>query len=785
MRTWIALHPDWYVRERRAMAARYPAFLSSDAELAHGRLVYAGELTVDLGGAKRRHAVLLLYTPGSPYQWPHVYPLKELPVGVDWTASSVASELGLRMPTGFRRHQMSDLRLCLAESDSFHTEDQVSGPDLLWRAHQIFKAIDLGRPFPFPDSIDAELEAHVTAVADVLLPEVFYEPFPARRGTFFAFRYPDREAGLPNSILSREKRSLFLGAAISTETDSGITLGAEDAAGVAIRRLLPWLSDVQFTFQGVVAEPQIAKLAMEGRWFELQQEPEPVLRGVELEALLRDAGTEDPGGVLSWAVQKKGLLAFRFPARTGQKVEWIMLCLLPREETDTPEVRAEPGALRDIARGAIVLGFRVHKLERRDLEFRNGPELIPLSDKRVLLLGAGALGGDVAVTLGKAGVGRLDLVDFDRMRTGNSIRHVSPILAAGLLKTEAVRHEIWSHNPFVDVRVTDFNVTEDLAQLEALLSDCDLAVSTIADESVEMLVNEAAMRVGCPVLYGRALRGGSAGRLFKVRPGVDACKRCLAIYAASGGATGWVDVPEKEGEVIGRECGNPILAGSAADLRFVADLISRAVLDELSTGSTHNMILWSREPLDVATGLRDGNGLVRQQFGVSPECPVCRRPSTVRIVLAEDARRAIVAATEAKPSVETGGILIGFSNENGEVVVMEATDAGPNAVESRSRFERDTPYCQNRLNDAVKRLAERGQYVGEWHSHLEASPRPSARDIESLVGIAEAPNYLTAEPIMLIAGLNPATARVEEIHGSCFPIAARMIERDVVVRRES
>jgi hypothetical protein len=148
-----------------------------------------------------------------------------------------------------------------------------------------------------------------------------------------------------------------------------------------------------------------------------------------------------------------------------------------------------------------------------------------------------------------------------------------------------------------------------------------------------------------------------------------------------------VTVPVLPGEVIGRECGNPILAGSAVDLRFAADLTTRAALDELAaapgespaSGQTWNSLVWTREPLSEAGhgDLRRPYGTVLQRIPPHPGCPVCPRPRTTRVVMATSAEADLRRYAEDKIDRETGSALIGFEAEGGCVVILEVTDAGP------------------------------------------------------------------------------------------------------------
>jgi integrative and conjugative element protein (TIGR02256 family) len=396
-----------------------------------------------------------------------------------------------------------------------------------------------------------------------------------------------------------------------------------------------------------------------------------------------------------------------------------------------------------------------------------------ISQRSVLLLGCGALGGDVAVTLAKAGVGKLILVDPDVIVAGNVVRHVAGLAATGLSKPDAVRQLVYQHNPFVDVEAIPKYATYPREDLDSLLGRADLTVSTIADENVELIINEAAVRTGRTVIYGRALRSGTCGRIFRVRPGVDACKSCLSLYrdaAERGEATEWIVVPAAQGELLGRECGQPILAGSAVDLRIIADLTARALIDELGGEVQWNNLLWVRAPWpEPPQAVALPYTLVRESFDPRQDCPVCARPRGRSVALNVAAAASMRGYAEAKTTVETGGVLIGYE-EGGVVHVMEVTDAGPQAEETPTRFRYDASYVNGKLRDAADRLGTRGLYLGEWHTHLEAQPTPSPRDIESLSEIAAAPNFLTDEPVMIISGLDPATGRVAAMHASAFPI---------------
>ena len=82
--------------------------------------------------------------------------------------------------------------------------------------------------------------------------------------------------------------------------------------------------------------------------------------------------------------------------------------------------------------------------ELRDaLAARHGDGLqAKLEAARVAVCGLGGLGSNVATALARAGVGHLQLIDFDRVEITNLNRQQYRVSQIGLLKTEAMRENL-------------------------------------------------------------------------------------------------------------------------------------------------------------------------------------------------------------------------------------------------------------------------------------------------------------------------------------------------------
>jgi len=83
---------------------------------------------------------------------------------------------------------------------------------------------------------------------------------------------------------------------------------------------------------------------------------------------------------------------------------------------------------------------------------------------RIAVAGLGGLGSNIAVMLARIGVGRLLLVDFDRVEPSNLNRQHYGVAHLGMPKAEALKSQIAQINPFVETEARAVKVTEENAR---------------------------------------------------------------------------------------------------------------------------------------------------------------------------------------------------------------------------------------------------------------------------------------------------------------------------------
>ena len=84
-----------------------------------------------------------------------------------------------------------------------------------------------------------------------------------------------------------------------------------------------------------------------------------------------------------------------------------------------------------------------------------------LGESSVCILGLGGLGSNIAVSLARSGIGRLVLVDFDRVEESNLNRQYYNLTHIGMKKTEAIVDVIRSINRDIVLKVIDKKIDRD------------------------------------------------------------------------------------------------------------------------------------------------------------------------------------------------------------------------------------------------------------------------------------------------------------------------------------
>ncbi|MDP9401938.1 MAG: ThiF family adenylyltransferase [Actinomycetota bacterium] len=369
---------------------------------------------------------------------------------------------------------------------------------------------------------------------------------------------------------------------------------------------------------------------------------------------------------------------------------------------------------------------------RNALLLRAGPDAAVLQQRSVAILGVGAIGSHAAELLTRAGIGRLLLVDFDRLWPVNLVRHAAPPgTPAGTKKIDALRDHLGQY-PWVQIDVVD-GALGTPSGLHQLLASADITIDATGHAGLTELIGRVAQGNGQPVVSAALFRGGAVARVrrqalegdtpFLQRPHLDR----------------YPEIPplDDELEYVGTETGCLALVHNAPPtaVTLAATLAAEVAIDHLTGRHDH--------PDEIIEVIRAGEPPFDQLGRLRPD------DLPVTIDLTERAQDQLRELVRAALPVETGGILLGCHVDARPVVaeVVELPDA--DATENHYRIPEGA--AQAAVVAARERDGRVG-YLGEWHSH-PSGEGPSPLDVAAMLALDA--DQDTTDPILVL--VEPAT----------------------------
>jgi sulfur-carrier protein adenylyltransferase/sulfurtransferase len=250
-----------------------------------------------------------------------------------------------------------------------------------------------------------------------------------------------------------------------------------------------------------------------------------------------------------------------------------------------------------------------------------------LKNARVLAVGAGGLGSPTLMYLAAAGVGTLGIVEFDVVDESNLQRQIIHGQSdVGRSKAESARDSVKEINPYVDVVLHEERL--DSSNVMPLFSQYDLIVDGTDNFATRYLVNDAAVLLGKPYVWGSIYRFDGQLSVFWADHGP--CYRCLYPEPPPPGM-----VPScAEGGVLG------VMAGTIGTLQ-----VNEAI--KLLTGVGEPLL----GTLMVYDALESSFRTVK--IRKDPNCAVCGENPTVTELIDYDAFCGTISAEAAEAARES------------------------------------------------------------------------------------------------------------------------------------
>lgn len=204
----------------------------------------------------------------------------------------------------------------------------------------------------------------------------------------------------------------------------------------------------------------------------------------------------------------------------------------------------------------------------------------------VLVVGVGSLGSAAAAALAGYGVGRLDLLDPDRLEWHNTVRHVLDDRDIGRHKTDALAARLAARWTGLETRSHVLDVVGHADHVRALLPEVDAVVCAADGVAPRRVVSHLARRARRDAVMTSILENGALGEVLRLRPipghGCLLCRRD-DLYETAG-------MQAEQAQERGYGTGDPHLPMTAVgpDIALVGALAAKvavaSVLDRRGQG---------------------------------------------------------------------------------------------------------------------------------------------------------------------------------------------------------
>lgn len=372
--------------------------------------------------------------------------------------------------------------------------------------------------------------------------------------------------------------------------------------------------------------------------------------------------------------------------------------------------------------------------------------------KSVAVWGCGALGGNIAELLLRAGASRLVLHDKDIVTPGVLVRQPYSDADIGRYKAECLAERLSAIFPNANVAGGRSNVLTGPLGGGPWDDGCDFVVdataSTLVASKLELVRKLVPSDTTCiSMILGHTATHGIATLSPPDYSGAGRdLLRATHLASLSKPRMGevreefWPKEPRTDYFQPEPGCSHPTFVGSAADVVSIAASLLNRVGGDLRTPGVDAVVHTANMEPEV------GSAFERIQFPAAIKLEDGLGNYEVRLSHTAHAelRANIETASRTRGrNSETGGLLFGLRDDAAKVLwIDDVSGPPPDSTFAVDGFVCGTEGCQELV--ARKREETQGElnFVGLWHTHPAGPPHPSDRDLAtmlSVIGFGERP----------------------------------------------
>ena len=157
-------------------------------------------------------------------------------------------------------------------------------------------------------------------------------------------------------------------------------------------------------------------------------------------------------------------------------------------------------------------------MKKKDFFSKHDPKIIPTLQKAIIgIAGAGGLGSNIAVSLARAGIGKLIVADFDKIEPSNLNRQHYFLDQIGMPKVIALLENLNKISPFTKYQVHEIKLNEE--NIPFLYKDVDIMVEAFDKAEMKTMLIETWLTnfPDKPIIAASGLAGWGKNELLHSR----------------------------------------------------------------------------------------------------------------------------------------------------------------------------------------------------------------------------------------------------------------------------
>lgn len=273
------------------------------------------------------------------------------------------------------------------------------------------------------------------------------------------------------------------------------------------------------------------------------------------------------------------------------------------------------------------------------------PKLAPLANKKVGIVGLGALGSFISLELARSGIGALNIMDYDIVEPATSVRWPLGMKIAGQHKASILHEFIDSHYPFTQItsrilqlgalragmkgapyadNITNIYPDSESVQLDQFFEGLSLVVDATTEFGVHHLLSIEATKRNIPYICLYATTGAFGGSVMRQRPGETGCWSCFTHMEDDGKLPPLNEDTSPGANIQPPGCGDVTFTGANVDLQQISLAAVRLAISTLCIGEANGYPDTGWDIARINLFEKDGTLIVPQwQTYTLPVHPLC------------------------------------------------------------------------------------------------------------------------------------------------------------------